>query len=1309
MSELSKQALKVQNNTEFPNNNAGLITPSKLRGFNTDMIDSLVDEISYNVDSASWNQQIDSLEGFTASLANTFVNTASFNAYTQSNDQRVTSLEVNSASVNVSITNINSFTSSQQSFNASATASIVELLNLSSSLSGGYVTQGELADATGSLINSINTKLDTASFNSYTASTDSSISQLNASSASQQISINALNTNSASVNTSISNLNSATASLFTSASLGLTTASFNNGTRDLTFSKGDGTQFAVNIPDVSGSAGNFVTTSSFNAYTQSNDQRVSSLEANSASVNTSISNLNSATSSLFTSASLGLTTASVNLNVLTLRKGDGTTFNLTVDTGSGQAVPQGTISSSAQITALGFVSSSVTASSLITASISGQLITFTKGNGNTFNLTLPSSSTSLVTSSYGAFSDTTTQSGSANTAYPFKFNSVDIIDGVTLSGSTGLQVDASGVYNIQFSAQVVQGSGVGITNIWFRKNNVDIPNSDTSITVGSNSRLVAAWNIFSTASAGDNFEIIWKSDSANTTFAFISGSGTSPNIPSIIATVNRIDIGGNAPTPAGTVSSSAQILAYGIFATTGSNTFNGTQTVTGSVNVNNDIKANGYVSASVFQGPDANLTQATIGTLNAGNGVVSSSAQITALGFVSSSVTGSSLVTASVTLNTITFTKGDASTFQLTVDTGSGGGGTAFANPSVESISGSLVITANTFTSGAANLTHISASAQNQANLVFKNNNNTASTIVSGSNNIYVNPQTVAAGRINYIGGTGNIILTNVLPTITGSATSVSGNRPTMNSNILGNAGTWTINQSLNPGTHAYSGNIIEGGSATFNMLGNTGNVTYSNNIALGVGLTLNSPSRSIAEINAGASGSNALNIQSNLIQGTFNYNGPVSSSTHTVSNNAIAGAINLNIQSGSRGYTIIQNNINGNFAISDNTVNAPTLGSTHTFNNNIVNGTVIYNNRASSSFQSNSNIWNGMTVSSDWDGSAITTATLRLLSVNQNIGFGLGNNIYASGSQGAIATRRVALYNLIGGEFISASLVGDGEGKSMIATTILGAGLNVSGSSTIYNALSGQSYGSAFFGRWNAEDGNRAKTAETIFAVGTGNSGSAGIVRKTGFLIDSGSNTFIEGTLNVSGSTSFTGSAPRILSGSFSGSLITNLTDTYTDVSAVNQIVTLTSASYAALVTGSLTNPNTLYIVSGSTQVNPTFPYTGSAIITGSLVLTGSAQGNVVSASISSNTASIDFNLANYFELTSSVTPLHLNITNPKPGTTSTLIISASASSSITFSPNVAQPSGSAYSGSLGSIDILSLVAFSTSKVNVVSTKALV
>ena len=85
MAEISKQALKVDNNQSFPNNNNGAITPSILRAFNTNMIDSMVDEIGYTADSSSWNSSISQLNGFTASFSTaSFVSTASFNAYTAS-------------------------------------------------------------------------------------------------------------------------------------------------------------------------------------------------------------------------------------------------------------------------------------------------------------------------------------------------------------------------------------------------------------------------------------------------------------------------------------------------------------------------------------------------------------------------------------------------------------------------------------------------------------------------------------------------------------------------------------------------------------------------------------------------------------------------------------------------------------------------------------------------------------------------------------------------------------------------------------------------------------------------------------------------------------------------------------------------------------------------------------------------------------------------------------------------------------------------------------------------------------------------
>jgi hypothetical protein len=66
-----------------------------------------------------------------------------------------------------------------------------------------------------------------------------------------------------------------------------------------------------------------------------------------------------------------LTTASSALNVITFTKGDGSTFPITINTGSG-----GTAN---------------TASLLTTASISGNTITFTKGDGSTFPIVVPSS------------------------------------------------------------------------------------------------------------------------------------------------------------------------------------------------------------------------------------------------------------------------------------------------------------------------------------------------------------------------------------------------------------------------------------------------------------------------------------------------------------------------------------------------------------------------------------------------------------------------------------------------------------------------------------------------------------------------------------------------------------------------------------------------------------------------------------------------------------------------------------------------------------------------------------------------------
>jgi uncharacterized coiled-coil protein SlyX len=436
MAEISKQALKVENNTSFPDNNSGAITPSDLRGFNVDMIDSTVNQATYTSDSASWNQQIDALESFTASQQPSFNSLNAFtasqltinsgvNAFTQSANGRLNNLEAYTASFTTSVgiydegtfvNNVNqinfvgngitaSFVSGKAVVDVdftklnSATASLQAQLATIGGQSGSWITESE----TGSFVTSAITAstLITASFNNGTRNLtftkgDNTIfnvnipdvsgssgdfittASFNAYTASNDQRVSSLESNSASVNVSISNLNSATASYVTETESGsfLITASFDNGNRNLTFTKGDNTTFNVNIPDVSGSAGTFVTTSSFNAYTSSNDQRVTSLESNSASVNVSISNLNSATASYVTETESGsfLITASFNNGTrdLTFTKGNATQFSVNIPDVSGSG---GSIN-----TGSFFVSAS--------NSNNSNVISFFQGDGNVLGITV---------------------------------------------------------------------------------------------------------------------------------------------------------------------------------------------------------------------------------------------------------------------------------------------------------------------------------------------------------------------------------------------------------------------------------------------------------------------------------------------------------------------------------------------------------------------------------------------------------------------------------------------------------------------------------------------------------------------------------------------------------------------------------------------------------------------------------------------------------------------------------------------------------------------------------------------------------
>lgn len=144
---------------------------------------------------------------------------------------------------------------------------------------------------------------------------------------------------------------------------------------------------------------------------------------------------------------------------------------------------------------------------------------------------------------HGVFHDTTTQTASANTATPFMFDSTDISQGVTVTSGSQINILNSGTYNIQFSAQLDKPSNNAVDlDIWLQTNaGTIIPWTNTRLTLGGQSKGVAAWNFVYPFIGGDHFHIYWSNPDTISLYSAASAtSPTRPAIPSIILTVTQV-------------------------------------------------------------------------------------------------------------------------------------------------------------------------------------------------------------------------------------------------------------------------------------------------------------------------------------------------------------------------------------------------------------------------------------------------------------------------------------------------------------------------------------------------------------------------------------------------------------------------------------------------------------------------------------------------------------------------------------------------------------------------------------------------
>ncbi len=125
---------------------------------------------------------------------------------------------------------------------------------------------------------------------------------------------------------------------------------------------------------------------------------------------------------------------------------------------------------------------------------------------------------------YGIFESTSSFSGSANVSYSVNLNTTDIAHEISIVSGSRITFNSTGVYYIQYQAQIQQGSGDCTIVFWTRNNGINHSNSATKITLKSNNYHLIPGGHLEEISSGSYVEIMWQSDSNNTVFPYSSAT-----------------------------------------------------------------------------------------------------------------------------------------------------------------------------------------------------------------------------------------------------------------------------------------------------------------------------------------------------------------------------------------------------------------------------------------------------------------------------------------------------------------------------------------------------------------------------------------------------------------------------------------------------------------------------------------------------------------------------------------------------------------------------------------------------------------
>lgn len=150
---------------------------------------------------------------------------------------------------------------------------------------------------------------------------------------------------------------------------------------------------------------------------------------------------------------------------------------------------------------------------------------------------------------YGALSDFTSQTTTANTATLMALSVTDFSNDVFLDTGSKITVVNGGIYNLQFSTQFQNlDNAPQDIFIWLKQNGVDIPGSTGKIGIPARKSAgvpyhdIKGWNYFLSMNANDYVQIYWSVSNPAVTIETYAASGTptKPSTASVVATLSFV-------------------------------------------------------------------------------------------------------------------------------------------------------------------------------------------------------------------------------------------------------------------------------------------------------------------------------------------------------------------------------------------------------------------------------------------------------------------------------------------------------------------------------------------------------------------------------------------------------------------------------------------------------------------------------------------------------------------------------------------------------------------------------------------------